>query len=69
MTDIENHRIEIAASCRDADYIPKVALAGSVKAGADGVTLQIMHNGIKVLADAYYDRFNTEIVRRLMGHH
>lgn len=28
-----------------------------------------MHNGIKVLADLYYDQFNTEIVKRLRGHH
>jgi hypothetical protein len=69
MTDSENRRIDIAASCQDADYIPKVPLAGSVQKGADGITWQIMHNGIKVLADAYYDRFNTEIVRRLRGHH
>jgi len=69
MTDAETRRIEIAASCRDADSIPKVALAGSIEVGTDGVTLQIMHNGIKVLADTYYHRFNTEIVTRLRGHH
>ena len=69
MTDVEIRRIKIAASCRDADHIPKVSLAGSVQKGDDGITWQIMHNGIKVLADAYYDRFNTEIVKRLRGHH
>ena len=69
MTNPEKLRVEIAASCRDADYIPKVPMAGSVVPSADGANLQIMHNGIKVLADAYYDRFNTEIVKRLGGHH
>ncbi|MEJ0090084.1 MAG: FkbM family methyltransferase [Limisphaerales bacterium] len=69
MTNIEEKRIEIAAACRDADYIPKVASAGLVDKTADGLFLQTMHNGIKVLADAYYDQFNTEIVRRLHGHH
>ena len=69
MKDPETNRVELAALCRDADDIPKVPLAGSVQKGADGATLQIMHNGIKVLADAYYDRFNTEIVKRLRGHH
>ena len=69
MTDSEIRRIEIAASCRDIDSIPKVDLAGSVEKKADGTLLQTMHNGVKVLADTYYKRFNTEIVKRLRGHH
>ena len=69
MTDSEIRRIEIAASCRDTDSIPKVALAGSIQKSADGTILQTMHNGLKVLADAYYNQFNTEIVTRLRGHH
>ncbi len=69
MTDSENRRIEIAACCRDADSIPKVASAGSVEKGTDGTIVQTMHNGIKVLADTYYNQFNTEIVKRLRGHH
>ena len=69
MTDAQKRRIAVVASCRDANYIPQVPLAGSVEEGADGITWQIMHNGIKVLAYAYYDRSNTEIVKRLWGHH
>ena len=69
MTDSEIRRIEIAASCRDVDSIPKVDLAGSVEKKADGTLVQTMHNGVKVLADTYYNRFNTEIVKRLRGHH
>jgi len=61
MTDAQKRRIAVVASCRDANYIPKVPLAGSVEEGADGITWQTMHNGIKVLADAYYGNRETVV--------
>ena len=65
----EDSRVELTASCRDADYIPKVPNAGTVHEGADGRKFQVMHNGIKVSADGYYGPFITTIVERLKGHH
>ncbi|MCC7253466.1 FkbM family methyltransferase [Hyphomicrobium sp.] len=61
-------RIKLAASCRDADAIPKHADAGAV-IDSDGRRVQIMHNGVKVLADQYYGSWMTELVRHLRGHH
>jgi hypothetical protein len=40
MTDAQKRRIAVVASCRDANYIPNVPLAGSVEEGADGITWQ-----------------------------
>ena len=34
-----------------------------------GEAIQLMHNGVKVIADAYYGQFNSEIVKKLRGHH
>jgi hypothetical protein len=56
-------------SCRDTDYIPKVAEAGTVFTNALGERIQLMHNGIQVLADQYYGAFITQIIEGLKGHH
>lgn len=60
----ERRRIELTASCRDSDGIPKVPGAGEVH---DGV--QLMHNGVKVVAGGYYGDWMVEVIRRLRGHH
>jgi hypothetical protein len=65
----EGNRIESAASCRDADEIPKIQDAGMVFHNATGEAIQLMHNGVKVVADGYYGQFNSEIVKKLRGHH
>ena len=62
-------RVELAVICRDADDIPKVQDAGMVLCDSNGQAIQLMHNGIQVIANGYYGRFNTEIVKRLGGHH
>jgi FkbM family methyltransferase len=62
-------RAEMTALCRDSDELPKVPNAGEVQTLADGTRVQVMHNGVRVLADAYFGRWTTEIVRRLHGHH
>jgi hypothetical protein len=64
----ERSRIEMTVSCKDADQIPKVDRAGTVVL-ENGTSLQIMHNGIRVLAGGYYGDWMTEIIRRLRGHH
>src|SRR5690348_8061587 len=61
-------RIELTVSCRDCDHLPKVPDAGAVRTEL-GVRVQIMHEGTRVLADAYCGPWMTEIIRRLRGHH
>lgn len=61
-------RAEMTISCKDSDYIPKVPKAGRVvRQGTKKV--QIMHNGIKVLAGGYYGDLIETIISRLRGHH
>lgn len=70
MDDQEGERrIAETAACRDADFIPKVPEAGRVQVNAAGDRVQVMHNGLLVLADAYYGSFITRIVELLRGHH
>ncbi|MGA2748511.1 MAG: FkbM family methyltransferase [Verrucomicrobiota bacterium] len=67
----EDHRRRVAEAlaCRDADDIPKVPGAGGVRVDEMGNRIQIMHNGVAVVADGYYGEFITETVERLKGHH
>lgn len=60
----ETTRIELTCSCHDTDGLPKVAGAGEVH---DGV--QLMHNGVRVVAGGYYGDWMVEVIRRLRGHH
>ena len=59
----------MASRCRDADVVPKVHDAGSVFLDASGHRVQIMHNGLKVLADGYYGEWMTNLIRLCRGHH
>lgn len=65
----EAERIALTARCRDADAIPKVANAGEVVTLPDSTRIQIMHNGIKVLAGSYYGAWSIELISRCQGHH
>lgn len=69
MNYYEQKRVELTSSCGDASYIPKVKDAGKLITINDKVQAQIMHNGLKVIADQYYGAFNTKIVESLAGHH
>lgn len=64
----ERFRVEMTASCRDCDKIPKVTDAGQIVA-EHGEHIQIMHNGVKVLAGGYFGDWMAEIISRLQGHH
>lgn len=64
-----DERIAMGARCRDCDPVPKVADAGKVFEDADGRSVQIMHNGLKVLADGYYGLWMTNLIRLCRGHH
>ena len=69
MNTKERERFLLTVSCRDTDYIPKVADAGRVFTNERGESIQVMHNGVQVLADTYYGDFITHIVDGLKGHH
>ena len=66
MNDLQ--RIAITTACRDCDSIPKVSGAGNVTSGPEG-RVQLMHNGVRVFTDSHYGGYNTEVIRRLRGHH
>lgn len=65
----EKQRIAMTAQCRDADPIPKVPDAGAVRLAADGSRVQLMHNGLEVVADGYYGPWMTELISLCRGHH
>jgi hypothetical protein len=65
----QEERIELAASCRDTDHIPKVTDAGKVLVNSQGKRIQVMHNGTQVLADGYYSTPLTHLIEKLKGHH
>ncbi len=58
----------MTASCRDSDSIPKVPNAGRVLI-VDGIPLQVMHDGTKVLAGGYHGDWMSDVIRSLRGHH
>ena len=62
-------RIFMAARCHDADGVAKVENAGAVIDEPDGTRVQIMHNGIKVLAGGYYGRWMQDLITQCEGHH
>jgi len=65
---VHKRRILMTAGCRDADGIPKVPDAGRVfRKGFR--RYQLMHNGVRVVADGYDGSWMTEIIRLLKGHH
>ncbi len=66
MNDAE--RIELAAGCGDCDFIAKVPGAGAIILG-EASSYQLMHNGIKVDLASHYGSYNTEVIKRLRGHH
>lgn len=62
-------RIVMATRCKDAAPIPKVPDAGKVIVEADGVRVQVMHNGLKVVAGGYYGPWMTRLIELCRGHH
>lgn len=61
-------RVNMTLSCRDADALPKVIGAGGL-AEHDCTRVQIMHNGLRVLAGAYHGEWMSRIIGGLRGHH
>lgn len=56
-------------SGNDADYIPKIPAAGEIFYN-EVTPYQLMHNGIKVMLNSYYDvKWLTDVIVGLKGHH
>ncbi len=64
-----SERVAMGLRCRDCDEIPKVDGAGRVLTEADGRQVQVMHNGLRVLAGGYYGDWMSELIGGLRGHH
>jgi hypothetical protein len=62
-------RIAMATRCRDCDPVPKVVDAGQVFDLPGGPPIQIMHNGLKVVAGGYYGQWMLDLIRLCRGHH
>jgi len=62
-------RAAITLACHDTDAIPKVPDAGKTVTDSDGRRVQIMHNGVRVLADRYYASGISDIIAAMRGHH
>lgn len=61
-------RIKMTTHCADCDHLPRVRHAGKVI--EDSVErYQVMHNGLKVVADGYIGTWVTEIIKLLKGFH
>ena len=61
-------RTVMTLACTDSDSIRKVPEAGKI-VERDGQLIQIMHNGIQVLAGGYHGDWMSDIIRGLRGHH
>lgn len=67
--DYQMRRALATVSGDDADYIPKVVGAGEIF--DDGIaSYQLMHNGVKIILNCYYDvQWLTDVMYGLKGHH
>ncbi len=53
----------------DCDYIPKVKDAGEIFFNGE-LFYQLMHNGVKIVLNSYYDvQWATDVIYGLKGHH
>ena len=66
--DLEARKL-MATRCRDCDDLPAVAQAGAVVEAPDGQRVQVMHNGLLMLADGYCGSWMTDLIRLCRGHH
>ncbi len=64
----EQQRVAMTVSCRDTDYIPKSKEAGSITE-YKGDKVQVMHNGLKMVAGGYHGDWMANIIEQLNGHH
>lgn len=62
-------RVQMTVRCHDCEEVPKVPDAGRVVTEPDGRRAQIMHNGVRVLADGYDGAWMTRLIELCRGHH
>ena len=62
-------RIAMTLRCRDCDAVPKVPDAGRVIEESGVGPVQVMHNGIRVVADGYGGAWTTRLIYLCRGHH
>ncbi|NOC85757.1 MULTISPECIES: FkbM family methyltransferase [unclassified Ruegeria] len=62
-------RVAMALQCSDANAIPKVSDAGAIYEDENGSSIQIMHNGLRVLCGGYYGAWMSNLIRAAKGHH
>ena len=62
-------RARLTASCRDSDSIPRTADAGEIVMGSCGKRVQIMHNGLRIIAGEYGGEWTAKIINDLKGVH
>lgn len=62
-------RIAMTLRCRDADCLPRDDEAGQLLVAPDGTRIQIMHNGLKVVADGYQGNWMTQLIKNARGCH
>jgi FkbM family methyltransferase len=58
----------MTVSCNDSNTIPKVPRAGEVFEEEQN-SIQLMHNGLRILEGCYYGPWMTHIIEILKGHH
>ena len=58
----------MTVSCKDCDSIPKVKDAGKILTKS-GNQIQLMHNGLKMIAGGYCGDWMSNIIEQLSGHH
>lgn len=63
-----SERLNLTVSCADCAGIPKVDEAGTIQE-ENGIKVQIMHEGTRVIAGGYYGQWMSEVIERLRGHH
>jgi FkbM family methyltransferase len=61
-------RVRITLACRDADAIARVPDAGCY-ALENGIEIQIMHNGVKIVKNCYYGKYMSDIIHFMRGVH
>lgn len=61
-------RTQMTLRCRDCDDIPKVPDAGRIIFD-NGERVQVMHNGLRVIAGGYHGDWMADIITGLKGHH
>lgn len=61
-------RTLMTINCRDTDTLPKVEGAGRI-IDFNGNLVQIMHNGLKIVAGGYHGDWMAHVIRALRGHH